>query len=416
MSWQSARHNFSEVLTDRAQLRLQAALDVSLKSLHDRTRLLVGATTHSDPTERARLAAAVARNEHAKPRWEWRPVQIESNVWRALDHARHLAERSVAATLYLPRLEEIETELLLLESLGQSKRVRPMAARLFGTGGECVFDDDPTTLLDVAHDILSHTQADDEPKTVPAASVSGDNVHDLMLSYARQVGLHIAVRVDPGLIANAAVGERTVFIADRLFGAREAQRLAAHEVYGHLVSAFNGRTQQLGVLAIGTARSYGDQEGVSLLLEELTGLLDGSRRRTLAGRLLATHAMHAGVSFGDVVRTLVFEHAFAPIDAVTLGERAFRGGGVARDAVYLSGWLRVRNAVVGGHANLRELQLGKVSLCALPEVRRLMAEGFVTQPIYLSNLARSFGSTASGTRPDTSPPSLATSFTRLDAT
>ena len=37
-----------------------------------------------------------------------------------------------------------------------------------------------------------------------------------MLAYAKHVGLHIAVKVDPDLIANAAVGERTVFIADRL--------------------------------------------------------------------------------------------------------------------------------------------------------------------------------------------------------
>lgn len=419
MSLLSARRNFcsrEDLRFDRAHQRLHAELDVGLRGLHARARLLIGATTHSDPRERARLAAAVARGEHAKPRWVWRPVPIETNVWRALDHARHLAERSVAETLYLARLEEIETELMLLESLGQSKRVRPMAARLFGTGGERVFADDSTTLLDAAHEILSQTEAEDEPKIIPAASAHGDNLRDLMLSYAKQVGLHIAVRVDPGLIANAAVGERTVFIADRLFGVREAHRLAAHEVFGHLVSGFNGRTQRLGVLAIGTARSYGDQEGVSILLEELTGLLDGSRRRTLAGRLLATHAMHAGVSFGDVAKNLVVEHDFSPTDAVTLCERAFRGGGVARDAVYLSGWLRVRHAVTSGQTTLSELQLGKMSLCALPEVRRLIGDGFVNQPLYLSNLARSFGKTGAGTRSATSPPSLATSFTRLDAT
>jgi len=419
VSWQSARRNFydrAEPLSSRAQLRLQAELDVALRRLHGKARLLIGATTHSDPAERDRLAAAVARGEHAKPRWDWRPVPIETSVWRDLDHARHLAERSVAPALYLLRLEELETELLLLESLGHSKRVRPMAARLFGTGGERVFDDDPTTVLDAAHDILSRTEADHEPKTIPAASADGDDLRDLMLSYAKQVGLHIAVRVDSGLIANAAVGERTVFIADRIFGAREARRLAVHEVFGHLVSSFNGRTQLLGVLAVGTARSYGDQEGVSIYLEELAGLLDGSRRRTLAGRLLATHAMHAGVSFGDAARTLVLEHGFSPSEAVILCERSCRGGGVARDAVYLGSWLRVRDAVACGHASLAELQLGKVSLCALPEVRRLIGDGLVSQPIYGSNLARSFGRTGAGTRPDTSPPSLATSLTRFDAT
>jgi uncharacterized protein (TIGR02421 family) len=358
----------------------------------------------------------VARAEHAKPRWEWRPVTVERSVWRELARARELAADSESPDLYLPRLEELETELLLLEYLGRSKQVRPMAARLFGTGGERLFPDAEQTVLDAAHEILAHTPLAQEPKTIPASSADGVNLRDLMLAYAKHVGLHIAVRVDPHLIANAAVGDRTVFIADRRFGAHEAQRLATHEVYGHLVSGFNGRTQTLGVLAVGTAGSYGDQEGVAIYLEELAGLLDSCRQRTLAGRLLATHAMHAGVSFSDAARALVSEHDFSAAGAVTLCERAFRAGGVARDAVYLTSWLRVRRAVARGETNLGELQLGKVSLSALSEVRRLAGGGLVSQPIYLSNLARSLGRTGAGTRSPTSPPSLTTSLTRLDAT
>ena len=341
---------------------------------------------------------------------------VERSVWLVLARARQLAADSEAPELYLPRLEELETELLILESLGQTKQVRPMAARLFGTGSEPLFTDTGQSVLDAAHEILSHTPLEREAKTIPAASANRSNLRDLMLAYARHVGLHIAVKVDRDLIANAAVGERTVFIADRLFGAHEAQRLATHEVYGHLVSAFNGRTQRLGIFAIGTAGSYGDQEGVAIYLEELAGFLDPFRQRTLAGRLLATHAMHAGVSFSDAAHTLVREHQFSPACAVTLCERSFRAGGVSRDAVYLTSWLRVRRAVARGETSLSELQLGKVSLQALPEARRLFREGLVSQPIYLSNLARSRGRTGAGTKSATLPPSLVTSLTRLDAT
>lgn len=412
VSSQSAPLSFS----DRGCSRLQAELDVAVRCLHDSARLLVGRTTHSDPDERRRLIRCVERDQHAKPRWEWRPLSVERTVWQALSHARQIAEASEACELYLARLDELETELLLLESLGRSKQVRPMAARLFGTGSERVFVDEHRTVLDAAHEILAHGPSEPEPKTIRATSDDGIDLRGLMLAYAKHVGLHIAVRVDPGLIANAAVGERTVFIADRAFGAHEAQRLATHEVYGHLVSAFNGRTQRLGLFAIGTAGSYGDQEGVAIYLEEVAGLLDSNRQRTLAGRLLATHAMHAGVSFGDAARALVVEHDFSAAGAVTLCERAFRAGGVSRDAVYLTSWLRVRRAVERGETNLGELQLGKVSLGALPDMRRLVRAGLVTNPIYLSNLARSRGRMGAGTRPDTSPPSLATSFTRFDAT
>ena len=416
VSSQSVPRSFSSGPRGPRARRHQAELDVALRGLHSAARHLVGSTTHSDPVERQRLTNSVARGEHAKPRWEWQPVAVERSVWRELARARELAADSVTSDLYLQRLEELETELLLLESLGHSKRVRPMAARLFGTGGERLFVDGEHTILDAAHEILAHTPLQEEAKTIPAASANGVNLRDLMLAYAKHVGLHIAVRVDPNLIANAAVGERTVFIADRLFGAHEAQRLATHEVYGHLVSAFNGRSQVLGVFAVGTAGSYGDQEGVAIYLEELSGLLSSCRQRTLAGRLLATHAMHAGVSFGDAARTLVSEHDFSPAGAVTLCERAFRAGGVARDAVYLTSWLRVRRAVARGETNLGELQLGKVSLSALPELRRLARDGLVSQPIYLSNLARSLGRTGPGTKSATLPPSLATSLTRLDAT
>jgi uncharacterized protein (TIGR02421 family) len=413
VSSQSARPSFSN--RPRARLH-QAALDVALRRVHDGARVLIGSTTHSDPRERQRLTDCVERGAHAKPSWEWRPVTVQRDLWRELARAREFAADSESSDLYLERLEELETELMLLESLGRSKQVRPMAARLFGTGGERIFADAEHTVLDAAHEILTHAPMDQERKTIPAASSDGLNLRDLMLAYATHVGLHIAVRVDPGLIANAAVGERTVFIADRLFGAHEAQRLATHEVYGHLVSAFNGRTQALGVCAIGTAGSYGDQEGVAIYLEELAGLLSPCRQRTLAGRLLATHAMHDGVSFSDTARTLVREHGFSAAESVTLCERAFRAGGVARDAVYLTSWLRVRRAVDRGETNLGELQLGKVSLRALPELRRLAREGLVSQPTYLSNLARSLGSTGAGTRSATFPPSLVTSLTRLDAT
>jgi len=409
---QTARRSFS----DGSERRLQAELDVLLRRLHVQSRKLLGATTHSDPAERERLASVVARGGHAKPRWQWRPLPVDPAAWRELDRARLLSEGSVAPGLYLDRLEELETELLLLESLGITKRVRPMAARLYGTGSEPVDGDPTVTLLDAAHDILSTTTDDAEAKTVPAVCPKGKGLSALMLAYAEAVGIHIAIRVDSGLIANAAVGERTVFIADRRFGAREAKRLATHEVLGHLVSAFNGRTQLLGIFGVGTAGSYGDQEGVSIYLEELAGLLDASRRRTLAGRLLATHAMHSGVTFGDAARALTFEHGFTSVDAVTLCERSYRGGGVARDAVYLGGWLKVRAALLQGRATIEELQSGKTSLSALPEQRRLRDEAIVSRPVYLSNLARSLGRTGAGTRSATSPPSLATSLTRLDAT
>ena len=66
------------------------------------------------------------------------------------------------------------------------------------------------------------------------------------------------MRVEPNLTAGAATGDRTVYLADRRFGPREALRLAVHEVLGHLTSAANGRVQPLRIMEWGTGFSFAD--------------------------------------------------------------------------------------------------------------------------------------------------------------
>ena len=99
--------------------------------------------------------------------------------------------------------------------------------------------------------------------------------------------------------------------------------------------------------------------------------------RTLAARVWVTDRMHDGATFEHSVRHLAKELGFSPIEAVALGERAWRGGGVARDASYLFGWLRIREALNEGHATVDELRLGRVSLAALPTLRRMLERGAI---------------------------------------
>ncbi len=207
-----------------------------------------------------------------------------------------------------------------------------------------------------------------------------------------------------------------MFLAERRFGERETTRLVAHELYGHLVAAANGRAQELGVLKLGTAGSFADQEGVSLCLEEASGAMDGTRLCTLAARVVATHRMHDGATFGECALELVREHGLEVPDAVRTAERAYRGGGVARDAAYLVGWLRVRRALARGDVDLDELRIGRVGLDDVPLLRVLRRDGLARAPLYRPSFSRSFTITPGGTRPDTSPPSIVASFTRFDAT
>ncbi|HEX6245767.1 MAG TPA: tyrosine/phenylalanine carboxypeptidase domain-containing protein, partial [Polyangiales bacterium] len=102
--------------------------------------------------------------------------------------------------------------------------------------------------------------------------------------------------------------------------------------------------------------------------------------------------------------------------AIMTAERAYRGGGVARDAGYLAGFLRVRAALTAGRATLDELRRGRVTLAHVARLRELEREGWVTPARYRPSLALSRSLTFGGTSADTSPPSEAASLTMLELT
>jgi uncharacterized protein (TIGR02421 family) len=380
-------------------------------------RLLPAVTAQNAASERARLVQALEQDGRLLPAWALPLARLPRGAFRALETLRARLGELPAPELYAARLDELELDLSLLDALGDSRRVLPLAARRFGTGDERV----PTAagavrLSDHARQLLAETAPDPEPRVLPPDSADEASLGGMVRALGRLAGLPVRVQLEPRLAAGAATGDMTVYVATRHFGVREALRLAVHEVLGHVVASANGRLQPLRILEWGTAGSFADQEGVALYLEHVHGLLDGERLRLLAGRVLATELLHARASFEDTVRVLHHEHGFRALEAVVLGERAFRGGGVARDAGYLGGFLRVRAAIDAGQATLDELRSGRLSLAALPALRELRRLGLARAPRYRPNFSRSFFATRSGTAPDTSPPSDAASFTRLELT
>ena len=362
-----------------------AQLDAHLLLVHDAARVLPALTAANAAGERARLVAEVARGEAPEARFSYRARTIAPRVRESLAAARRLAPASPAAGLYLARLEELELELRILEALEEPRVVRPLAARRYGTGALCVTTREgrEVSVAEVARALLSAPVSEAEPRTLPADDARGGrSAASIVRRVARAAGLEIAVRVEPKLAAAAASGERSVLLADRAFGEREALRLAVHEVLGHLTSALNARLQPLRLLEVGTAGSFGDQEGVALALEEQAGVLDGGRLRVLAARVVATDGMHAGATFGECARGLLREHGLSPELAVAVSERAYRGGGVARDAAYLRGWLRVRGALDAGAARLDELRMGRVGVADLGALRALVAGGALSASRY----------------------------------
>jgi uncharacterized protein (TIGR02421 family) len=339
-------------------------------------------------------------------------------VRHALTHARRLVGDGPLGALYQARLDELELELDLRDALGTPRTVRALARRRWPTGASRPFAARASgpTLREVADALLDEVAPDEEERASVPASGPG-SLQERVLALAARAGLTIKVSIEPGLVARAAAGERTVFLADTRFGEREARRLAVHEVLGHLVAAANARSQPLALLSVGTAGAFEDQEGLALALEELAGLLDARRVRTFAARVLATDAVHEGADPNDVVTLLVGERGLSVDDAIAITERSFRGGGLTRDASYLFGWMRVRRALRRADTTIDELRWGKVALDALPALRALREAGVLREPgPHRPSLASNLDATGPGTSSFTSPPSVAASLMRFEET
>ncbi|MET0384892.1 MAG: tyrosine/phenylalanine carboxypeptidase domain-containing protein [Polyangiales bacterium] len=409
----------SELAPDPRALRALQAFEAKLALVAKSVRLLPAITARNAAQERARLEADLLGGLMPCPRFAYASPRACNANLRWLDHLRTEAAQLPAAALYLDKLEELQLDVALLASLGDARLVRPLAARRFGTGEELIeTGEGPVRLIDYSLRLLTGPSLRRRERArIPADAPEGEfSLRALVEHIAQAAGLRVSVRVEPNLTAGAATGDHTVFIAQRDFGPREAWRLALHEVLGHLTAAQNGSLQPLRLLEWGTAFSFADQEGVALCIEASFGVLDRARLRSLAGRVLATRSMHAGAAFGETARMLFRDHHFSAAEAIAISERAYRGGGVARDAGYLRGFLRVRGALASGETTLDELRMGRVGLSALPELRVLRAAGLVGAPAHRPNFSRSFFSTSSGTVPWRLPPSEAASLINVELT
>ena len=396
--------------------------DALMKRISDVARLLPALTADDAHLERARLVDEVRRGRSPVPRWEVAGLssgrRVDRELYRFLERARECVSGTLVEGLYLGRLEELELELAMIEALGEPKRVRPLAARRFGTGRTTVaLSDGPVPLAQIARALLASLPHEEEVRDVPPVDAPGrPSLAALMLQLARSADLPLEIRVEPRLTAGAATGDRTVFLADRLFGRRESLRFAVHEVLGHAIAAANARDQPIRLFELGTEDSFAAQEGLCLTLEEHAGVLDAYRLRVIAARVLATDRMHDGARFGETARWLCDDHGFGVTDAVGVAERAYRGGGVARDVGYLGGWLRVRAAIEGGDTSIDFMRVGRVGIEVAKALPELVDAGLARWPRYTPSLVESLRATEGGTSWETSPPSVAASFTMLEET
>lgn len=270
--------------------------------------------------------------------------------------------------------DELDRKITLLSDIG---------TRRFLWGSMQVYGRVEPALLSLAEDVLRHVPRDcqeSEGGQIDAAAFAR-LAREEVAHYRRQYAPfrpQVVVRDDiySGLLAS---GGDLLIGYEMKVPRRRAAALVQHEIGTHSLTYYNGRAQPLRLLSSGLAGYDGLQEGLAVLAEYLVGGLNRPRLRLLAARVVAVDRLIAGASFVETFRLLEKEHGFAPRVAYTIAMRAFRSGGLTKDAMYLRGLAEVLEYLRGG-GDLASLYTGKVALEHVPIVRELLHREVLTPP------------------------------------
>ena len=335
------------------------------------------------------LGALSPTNNHA--RWE---TFVESGYRRAppLTYApQHLDFDSLRARLIEPDLDRVEhplIELLLREKRSELQRQIDLVALReqegFVQASIALFGAPDPVLLGQAQSILESVPLAEED----ANPVGADRIAAAALA-ARAAYREIDPEFEFGLLVEADINSSLMvnhgalwIDADTVVPENRVPALIAHEVGTHVLTRHNGRKQPLRQLETGLPDYDELQEGLAALAEWLAGCLPPQRLRVLAGRVIAADMAIGGQPLERIFACLHDEHSLPLESAFDTAVRAMRGGGLTKDAVYLSGLVELLAWLAQGH-DIEPLYAGKFALSQLKTIAELTEAGVLLPPAVL---------------------------------
>lgn len=344
------------------------AIDHALAQMSGSMRFLLDVTPVDSDDVRARF---VEGDVH-EPDFTYRELEADPEVLQQVVANIDVTsvEDPTLASLLRGKHRELTLQLDMLRARG-SEDFRSLSIELYGSASPAL-----------------RAQAEHVLERVHVTEGKGDAVHaDELLAMAQAEIDHYS-GIDPGIEMHAEVRDDvngvlvsgSTLLIDREAAVQRvrADALLQHEVGTHLVTQVNGSAQPIQVLGTGLAGYDETQEGLAVLAEIGCGGLTPFRLRQLAARVVTVHRMTQGASFVESWEALV-DAGFPKASAFTTTMRAYRSGGLTKDAIYLRGLVELLEHLAGG-GSLDLLWLGKYSLQDLPLVESLDAAGMLSPP------------------------------------
>ena len=185
----------------------------------------------------------------------------------------------------------------------------------------------------------------------------------------------IAVSVDSN-------GKKLYLPLHRDYSFYELQRLSVHEIGTHIFRKENADKQRI-ILFRKTFPNYLiTEEGMAIYHEYKYNLLDKQRLKEYALRYIATYLTYNGRPFSYTFNSL-YDLGVNRDDAWRITLRAWRGGGLIKDYVYLEGFLRVKRFVeLHGKRGEEIIMCCRNSIDYYSFMKDAMAMGIVSLPKY----------------------------------
>lgn len=269
-------------------------------------------------------------------------------------------DRSSLGRLFQKKIEELLLKMKLLEARG-SHHFSKISESLYGKSTP-ELETDAKQILNTPHQIPSERK-----------KFSTEEIQYILEEVLRNYGLaKWRVRLKSELVSDVAAGKRNaLFLHEGVsFNRVRLDRIIAHEIETHILTAENGKYQPYRLFHRGFANYLETQEGLAIYAQECqTQCLPLSAHRVSYLALAVAEACRS--SFRNVYE-MMREFGFSEEKSFRMALRAKRGlgdteepGAFTKDIIYLQGYRRIEKFVKDG-GDLKKLYVGKIALEDVP--------------------------------------------------